>query len=107
YPDLVVSISGTDVIDFGALEFGESATRTVLIENLGVLTLGIESIALDGSGMPQHFTVSYDPADISCSGDAAVSEDTEDTEETDSGAEAEAKGVGVDTADSGDGNNNN
>jgi len=98
YPDLVVSISGTDVINFGELEFGEEATRTVLIENLGDLTLGIESIALDGSGMPDQFSVSYDPDDISCSGDAAVAEDTEDT-----GTAAEAKGLGADTADTGKG----
>ena len=66
YPDLVVSVSGMDVIDFGELEFGEVATRTILIENLGDLPLGIQTIALDGSGMPEHFSLSFDPDDISC-----------------------------------------
>lgn len=81
YPDLVVSVSGMDVIDFGELEFGQVATRTILIENLGDLPLGIQTIALDGSGMPEHFSLSFDPDDISCSGGANF-DDTEDTEDT-------------------------
>jgi MYXO-CTERM domain-containing protein len=99
YPDLLVSVNGTDVIDFGELEFGEQATRTVLIENLGDLPLGLSSIALDGSGMPEHFAIEYDVANISCSGDANYGEII-----TTSGEDTAApKGIGTDSADTGPG----
>ena len=92
YPDLSLSISGTDLIDFGEATFDESESRTVLVENLGDLPMGIKDIYLHGSGMPDNFSLAYDPAAISCS----ASTDTESADTT-----ADAKGIGVDSADTG------
>lgn len=87
YPDLHLSVSGTDIVDFGSSTFDEVKRRVVLVENLGDLPMGIKSIFLQEKGMPDNFSLEFDADDISC----------------DSKSTATAKDVGVDTGDTASG----
>ena len=75
YPELDLS---TSRLDFESVDWGEGRSRTLVINNLGDLPMGIDSIALREDEMEDNFTVSYDASTIECptSSAARVAEDT-------------------------------
>ena len=121
YPDLHLSSSGTNIVEFGEAEFNETISRVVVVENLGDLDLGISTIAMRDDGNPvmrESFVLTYDTDTISCADGSVVivEEDTEDTEDTedsesgessakkkaDSGSQEDSGGSQEDTSDTGE-----
>jgi MYXO-CTERM domain-containing protein len=80
----------TLAVDFGELDFGDSASRQITLRNGGDLPMGLGDIALMADGMEHNFSVSWNADAISCP-------DVEDEDE------AAAKGLETDTWDGGDG----
>ena len=99
YPKLGLN---QDTLEFGSLEFGESAQRTVIISNDGYTILQDVYVGMDmgvgsrdealegvdiGPGMAENFSVAYDVDDITCpegaggedTGDAATADGKADT----------------------------
>ena len=83
YPELRLSARGTDVVELGEAVEGQTAARVLTVENRGELPMGVRSIALHDSGMPDSFSLSYDPAAVTCPDGGAV------------GAEADGDGLFV------------
>ncbi len=65
YPEVQLS---SEQVDFGTLDFGESATRTVILRNTGDVDLGIASISLRDEMFLESFTLSWNINDVVCSG---------------------------------------
>ncbi|MEL6349124.1 MAG: putative metal-binding motif-containing protein [Myxococcota bacterium] len=97
YPELHLSVSGMDVVEFGSSTFDEIKKRVILVENLGDLPMGIKSIELQEKGMPDNFSLEYDEEDISCQAKATSKDVAVDT----GGNTGDTGDTGADTADTG------
>ncbi|MCB9761934.1 MAG: choice-of-anchor D domain-containing protein [Alphaproteobacteria bacterium] len=58
-------------LEFGFVEFGETETRTFIIQNQGDLTMGIKDI-YEGRGQDEDFEITWDVANITCPDDEAA-----------------------------------
>jgi hypothetical protein len=81
----------TLAVDFGELDFGDSASRQITLRNGGDLPMGVGDISLMADGMEHNFSVSWNAAAMVC------------PEADDGDDEAAAKGLETDTWDGGDG----
>ena len=93
FPEMVFS---SQWLDFGGVEHGDTATRSITIQNTGELALGVVAI-YEGEGAQEEFSFEGAQGDITCP----------DGAEDDSGEEADAKDHGHDdTGDTGDSGDN-
>jgi hypothetical protein len=107
FPDLHLSSSGSNVVEFGEAEFSQVVSRVLVVENLGELPLGIANITLqdDGDvGMRNSFYFEYTIEDISCTSGTVVPEaiSSSDTGDTEASNGSSAKKKASDSGDSGD-----
>ena len=91
YPEVQLS---SELLEFGTLDFGDSASRVVVLRNTGDVDLGIEHIRLRDEAFVDSFSLSWDEDDIICLTEQA------DEDEEESSPEARAA---ADTWDAGEG----
>ncbi len=104
YPDLHLSSSGSSVVEFGEAEFSEDISRTIVVENLGDLDMGVSRIAMQDNGdlsMRDSFYLEYAVEDITCASGNIAATTIEDTGDTDPSGSS-AKKAAEDTADTAD-----
>ncbi len=92
YPEVELS---TNLIEFGTLDLGRSATRNFVLRNRGDLALGIDSISLREEGFEDHFTMTWSAADVSCPVTSSSSDKGEEDEvRVDTGSSGGSTGGG-------------
>ena len=62
-PQMVVS---DENLDFGNVEWGQTATRSIYVENQGELPMGLHQIKLEEEGFESNFSVAYYTETILC-----------------------------------------
>ncbi len=100
YPELHLSTSWTNLVEFGEVEFSDDLTRVVMLENLGGLDMGVARIEMQSDGMQDNFYLRFDPEEITCASVSTARSKAKDTGGKDTGG-ADTGGADTGSADTG------
>ncbi len=99
-PQMVVSDAN---LDFGEVEWGQLASRSLYVENQGELPMGLHQIKLEAEGFEDNFSVSYYTETIICPSEddlpagSMTVDDLQDKYGTDRGLNLEVDASGIPT----------